>query len=655
MDRQRHSAWAPPPQRPTGTPGWKTFDSYEKPHTARTASWLASLTPGSARVSFASGKHPWESLDSLHGNTSIRLRNFKRTVLRRFSSWTQNGLSRPGSLRSNSSSIAPAVSPTLIPSVSTVQFVLLCALWYATSALSSNTGKVIMTEFRYPITLTFVQFGFVAGYCLLFMSPAVRFSNFRSPTRAIFDSTVPMGLFQVGGHIFSSMAISRIPVSTVHTIKALSPLFTVAAYALLFGVRYSAKTYVSLLPLTIGVILACSSDMSLSNAMGLLCSFGSALIFVSSNIFFKKVMPSNSTVSSHKLDKLNLLFYSSGMAFVLMIPIWMYYDLPALLTLFNDPSHVAHPSHGHGHHSVAFAFFANGTVHFAQNIIAFVLLAQTSPVTYSIASLIKRVAVICIAIVWFAQPVHALQAGGIALTFAGLYMYNQAKATSNRASVPCAASPPRAISSSPAPARSSSPPRPRRPRRRGQHPVGITSGFGRPRVAPTASARRSRPTTRPRTSASASADVRQPAPALAPHQPVPSYSQTHQTPNLRIKVTPAPTDEKPGVQGSPYELYPSPPPSLDSPPRARTTPRRGRSPRRNRTAPAPADAAQRLDGDRPRPPAAPRARARAEGDRRRMTDQHDLGPRERASLRGSFRQSHTYLYVDPWTAHIDFT
>lgn len=28
-----------------------------------------------------------------------------------------------------------------------------------------------------------------------------------------------MGLFQVGGHIFSSIAISRIPVSTVHTIK----------------------------------------------------------------------------------------------------------------------------------------------------------------------------------------------------------------------------------------------------------------------------------------------------------------------------------------------------------------------------------------------------------------------------------------------------
>ena len=109
-------------------------------------------------------------------------------------------------------------------------FVLLCGLWYASSALSSNTGKALLNQFRYPITLTFVQFGFVAFYCLLFMSPLVRFSKLRMPTREIISSTFPMGLFQVGGHIFSSIAISRIPVSTVHTIKVSIVLTTQARY-----------------------------------------------------------------------------------------------------------------------------------------------------------------------------------------------------------------------------------------------------------------------------------------------------------------------------------------------------------------------------------------------------------------------------------------
>jgi hypothetical protein len=104
-------------------------------------------------------------------------------------------------------------------SQSTTTFVMLCALWYSSSAFSSNTGKAILNRFRYPITLTFVQFGFVALYCLLFMSPLVRFTRIRAPSKAIFMTTLPMGLFQVGGHMFSSVAISRIPVSTVHTIK----------------------------------------------------------------------------------------------------------------------------------------------------------------------------------------------------------------------------------------------------------------------------------------------------------------------------------------------------------------------------------------------------------------------------------------------------
>lgn len=186
-------------------------------------------------------------------------------------------------------------------------------------------------------------------------------------------------------------------------------------------------------------MLACSFDMSASNALGLLCAFGSAVVFVTSNIFFKKIMPSStssgsSATTSHKLDKVNLLFYSSGMAFLLMIPIWVWTDLPSLLAS-SDNTHVGHPPHGspspHGY-STPVNFFLNGTVHFLQNVLAFVLLAQTSPVTYSIASLIKRVAVICIAVVWFAQSVHPVQGFGICLTFVGLWCYNNAKSDVER-------------------------------------------------------------------------------------------------------------------------------------------------------------------------------------------------------------------------------
>jgi solute carrier family 35, member E1 len=178
-------------------------------------------------------------------------------------------------------------------------------------------------------------------------------------------------------------------------------------------------------------MLACTFDLSPSNTFGLLCAFGSAIVFVSSNIFFKKIMPTTGSGlrenAMHKLDKLNLLCYSSGMAFLLMIPLWAFYDLPVMLTRgVPTPKVPQKPSR------VVFYFILNGTVHFGQNILAFTLLQSTSPVTYSIASLIKRVAVIVIAIIWFGQTVHPMQALGICMTFAGLYMYHGAKSSVDR-------------------------------------------------------------------------------------------------------------------------------------------------------------------------------------------------------------------------------
>lgn len=330
---------------------------------------------------------------------------------------------------------------------------------------------------------------------------------------------------------------------TDHHLQALSPLFTVAVYALLFGVKYSPKTYVSLLPLTIGVMLACSFDMSASNAIGLLCAFGSALVFVSSNIFFKKIMPSTPSgapqATSHKLDKLNLLFYSSSMAFLLMVPLWLYYDLPALLS---RTEYVMHPSQGHSSpHSVAYYFFLNGTVHFGQNIIAFVILSSTSPVTYSIASLFKRVAVICIAIVWFNQTVHMIQAIGIAMTFAGLWMYNNAKTDVEKGEnkmrrveaareliLPSTRAEHRMMHASSSPALSENE----------EEPMSVTSALERPHIGPLL-----------------------PPPPRSGHVDL----HIHTAPVLPIKSASIPIPQKPVVQ-SPTDSYPSPPLSLDSPP-----------------------------------------------------------------------------------------
>ena len=187
-------------------------------------------------------------------------------------------------------------------------------------------------------------------------------------------------------------------------------------------------------------MLACSAEFK-GNIFGIIYAFLAALIFVTQNIFSKRLFneaaaaeAAGHSAQTRKLDKLNLLCYSSGLAFLLTSPIWFWSEgITLLRDFFHDGTLdlTEHPE-AFDHGRLALEFIFNGTFHFGQNIIAFVLLSMVSPVTYSVASLIKRVFVVVIAIIWFQNKTTKIQGLGIALTFFGLYLYDRTS-ESNRA------------------------------------------------------------------------------------------------------------------------------------------------------------------------------------------------------------------------------
>lgn len=240
---------------------------------------------------------------------------------------------------------------------------------------------------------------------------------------------------------------------------------------MILKLSYPLRTYLSLAPLTIGVIFACSGLSSIEGPkawLGILLSVGSTVVFVAQNLWSKRLLghalhggggEGGATPSSGvKLDKLNILFWSSGVSVLLMIPMLLWSDLPRMYAAGRAVAD--HPGSPLGHaaaqqagsaaraaaldiaaaaratgssassgHTAAITrlLLANGVVHFSQNLLAFSVLALTSPVTYSVASLCKRVFVICFAILWFGQRVTGTQWVGIGLTFVGLWLYNDAK------------------------------------------------------------------------------------------------------------------------------------------------------------------------------------------------------------------------------------
>ncbi|KAH8677533.1 triose-phosphate transporter [Xylariales sp. PMI_506] len=355
---------------------------------------------------------------------------------------------RNGSVSQNAHEIADALKAPV-----SAKLIALCILWYTSSALTNTSSKSILNAFDKPATLTLVQFYLVAFYCiasswLASIFPKLRTSipalrhPIRQPSRDVIKTTLPLAAFQIGGHLLSSFATSKIPVSLVHTVKGLSPLFTVLAYRFIFDIRYPTATYYSLIPLTLGVMLACSGNHTFGGELlGLVCAFLATLLFVTQNIFSKRLFneaakaeADGQSAKSRKLDKLNLLCYSSGMAFILTLPIWFSSEGFGLVRDFlsDGTLDLSGKAGSMDHGRLFLEFLFNGTFHFGQNILAFILLSLVSPVTYSVASLIKRVFVIVVAIIWFRNSTTRIQAVGIALTFVGLYLYDRSS-QSNKA------------------------------------------------------------------------------------------------------------------------------------------------------------------------------------------------------------------------------
>lgn len=123
-----------------------------------------------------------------------------------------------------SSSSTSRFHPSNVSLSENSKFLICCLMWYISSSLSSNSGKLIMNSFRYPVTLTFVQFLFVASWCAI-MENLFKSRGIKKPTKVIIRTIVPLSLFMIVGHVFSSISISRIPVSLVHTIKVMYNFF----------------------------------------------------------------------------------------------------------------------------------------------------------------------------------------------------------------------------------------------------------------------------------------------------------------------------------------------------------------------------------------------------------------------------------------------
>lgn len=449
-----------------------------------------------------------------------------------------------------------------LPPVS-VRIVVLCLVWYLVLSVTLQLTKLILVQFTYPLFLSQFQFLIGAVLALAFIStvktfPAVsghfpagsvpvdpQSSTFQ---KAVFLKILPLGLFQFCGKFFSLSATLLVPLATVSSIKALSPLVIVTGYRLVYRVQFPLLTYLSLTPLVGGVILMIvgeSADPGLallgaedgvfdsSHVKGLIYCILSTVVFASQNIYGKLLItwdtanavlnpaalvlntdpsrpatpvvadpedgfsameltlpvrrrnsasrlpystsdlrldakneqmnrlnapymasaeksqsinsPFAALAPSQKVakpDKLTIVLYCLMIGFAFSFGGFVVHELPNII------HSLANPREFRGSvDSLSDVLFVvvlivfNSLSHFAQTLLAFHLLGSIPALSYSIASMMKRIVLIAVSLVmanvlsgsgWFAS-ISTLQFYGLVLIAIGLYCYDRWGSKSLRA------------------------------------------------------------------------------------------------------------------------------------------------------------------------------------------------------------------------------
>lgn len=290
---------------------------------------------------------------------------------------------------------------------------LLCVLWYAVSSSNNVIGKMVVTAFPHPMTMTMVQLLSITVYS----GPLFRLWGVRRhytdhiSWRYYLRLVLPLACGKFLASVLTHVSIWRVPVSYAHTVKATMPLFTVILSRVLQGERQTCKVYLSLLPIVLGVGVATATELSF-DTVGLAAALAATAGFSLQHIYSKQVLRDTGV---HPLRLLHIL---GRLALMLFTPVWLLWEGWALLS--DGPTTPVTSD-------TLMLLALDGALNWVQNIVAFSVLSLVTPLTYAVCNASKRVFVIALSLFVLGNAVTPANVMGMSMAILGVLYYNKAK------------------------------------------------------------------------------------------------------------------------------------------------------------------------------------------------------------------------------------
>ncbi|DBA03665.1 TPA: hypothetical protein N0F65_006844 [Lagenidium giganteum] len=298
-------------------------------------------------------------------------------------------------------------------------------VWYLFSTASTFTNKNLIKHHHVSaemLTLSHLFVSVVCDFALLTLPVASRTSSWRmqtiSPKRIAW--LMPLSLLSVFAKVLTYWSYDAVPVAVAHTCKASQPFFNVLMAYAVYRSKFSLATYLSLVPIVVGVIMASVSEMGMNNlaVSGIAFAVISALLGVVQSMYAKFLLRSRVMQ-----DSINLHFYSAFLSFAINTPVVMYSSFQADKMPNGGPFPYV---------TVLFC----SLMYFVGSFCSSMVLGDVTELTYSIMGTMKRVVIIVSAIIYFGNPVTIQSVTGMILAIGGVGAYQLIRLQTKQVAMP---------------------------------------------------------------------------------------------------------------------------------------------------------------------------------------------------------------------------
>ncbi|KAL0487948.1 UDP-galactose transporter [Acrasis kona] len=298
-------------------------------------------------------------------------------------------------------------------------------IWYFFNVTTLLFNKYLfkVAHFNFPFTLTFIHMFLCSVGALL----ALRVFKFQ-PVQTISNSSwmkkiLPLSVLFCANIILGNVSLSYISVPFMQTIKSSVPAFSALLSYVFLNVRFSTRIYLCVALVVCGVAASTLTELEFE-VIGFTCALLSSISTAAQSILISRMLS-----GEDKLDSMNLLYQMAPLSAIILIPFVLGVET---FSLTGSKSWLYDWDHLYTIDGPAMLVIS-GMIAFALNIVTFLAVKYTSPLTLNVAGNFKVVFSIAFSVLLFGTKISLVNAVGCVVALIGVGCYNYFKAMDDEA------------------------------------------------------------------------------------------------------------------------------------------------------------------------------------------------------------------------------